>query len=82
MLQPLIEDLEVLDNYILRLTYNTGEIKRFDVSPYISGDWYGKLKNVDYFRTVHIIDSGKGIAWEDGQDIAPHELYDLGVPEQ
>jgi hypothetical protein len=32
-----------------------------------------------YFKTVHIISNGNGIEWEHGQDIAPHELYDMSV---
>ena len=81
MLQPSIVKLEALEDKVLRLTYETGEIKRFDVKPYISGAWYSLLNDAAYFNTVHIIDSGRGIAWEGGQDIAPHELYDLSIPE-
>ena len=32
-----------------------------------------------YFRSVHIINGGKGIEWSNGQDIAPHELYELST---
>ncbi|MBR0281116.1 MAG: DUF2442 domain-containing protein [Oscillibacter sp.] len=31
----------------------------------------------EYFRTVRLIDGGAGIAWAHGQDLAPHELYEL-----
>ena len=41
--------------------------------------WYGELRDPTYFRTVHLIDGGAGIAWANGQDLAPHELYELGV---
>ena len=51
----------------------------FDVSAYISGDWYGQLRDERYFKTVHIIDGGTGIECADGQDIAPHELYELSA---
>ncbi|MDR2049634.1 MAG: DUF2442 domain-containing protein, partial [Treponema sp.] len=66
-------------NYKLKLFYENGERKIFDVSPYISGDWYGQLQDEKYFRTVHLVAGGAGIEWADGQDIAPHELYELGV---
>ncbi|MDR2731389.1 MAG: hypothetical protein LBB81_10905 [Treponema sp.] len=26
-----------------------------------------------------MISGGKGIEWEHGQDIAPHELYDMSI---
>jgi hypothetical protein len=79
VLAPKIIGVEALEDYKIKLKYETGEIKLFDVSPYISGAWYKELNNDSYFKTVHIISSGKGIAWEHGQDIAPHELYDMSV---
>ncbi len=77
MLNPTLKKVEPLPDYKLKLLYENGELKIFDVKPYISGDWYGMLKDKDYFNTVHIISSGTGIEWLDGQDIAPHELYEL-----
>jgi hypothetical protein len=69
-----------LDAYKLLLSYETGENKIFTVSPYISGSWYGELRNADYFKTVHLIPDGTGIEWANGQDIAPHELYEQSIP--
>lgn len=78
MLQPKVTAVKPLPDYKLLLDFETGERKIFDVMPYIRGDWYGKLRDVDVFRTVHV--AGISIAWADGQDIAPHELYDDSVP--
>ena len=79
-MQPKIVDLASLEDYRLKLTYETGEIKIFDVKPYIFGGWFGKLHDVGYFKSVRILPDGKGIKWHDGQDIAPHELYEESVP--
>ena len=40
MLCPKITDVEALDNYKVKLKYETGEIKIFNVLPYIFGTWY------------------------------------------
>lgn len=80
MLQPRITAVEVIEPYKLRLSYETGEIKDFDVEPYVSGPWFGELRDSTYFQTVRITPDGNGIEWEHGQDIAPHELYDYGIP--
>lgn len=57
-----------------------GEIhKIFDVTPYIKGDWFGLLASKQYFSTVHIVENGFGIEWKDGQDIAPHELFENSI---
>ena len=77
MLQPKVLNVAPLTGYKLSITFDTGEQKIFDVNPYISGDWYGKLKDISLFNSVHV--SGNTIQWPGGQDIAPHELYDYSV---
>ncbi len=63
----------------LLLTYASGEKKLFDVEPYAHGNWFGELRDPNYFSSVMLLPNGTGIEWPDGQDIAPHELYELGV---
>ncbi|MFZ3130166.1 MAG: DUF2442 domain-containing protein [Desulfosporosinus sp.] len=77
MLQPRILKVEPVEAYKLKLNYETGEVRIFDVLPYIEGNWFGELRNKDYFRTVRVISGGFGIEWNNGQDIAPHELYEI-----
>ncbi|MDR0822543.1 MAG: DUF2442 domain-containing protein [Endomicrobium sp.] len=77
MLQPKILQVEPLSSYKLKLFYDTGETKIFDVAPYISGSWYEQLRDEKYFKTVHSLPNGAGIEWANGQDIAPHELYEM-----
>jgi len=81
MLQPRLLSVIPADDYTLLLKYETGESKVFDVKPYISGSWFGELRDVGYFRTVQMLPGGTGIEWKGGQDIAPHELYDLSIPQ-
>lgn len=82
MLQPKLKKVEPVLPLKLRLFYETGEVKLFDVAPYVSGPWFGELKDDAYFRTVQMLPGGTGIEWSNGQDIAPHELYERGVPAQ
>ena len=79
MLQPKLKKVEPMEAMRLRLFYETGEVKIFDVAPYATGPWFGELKDDSYFRTVQMIPGGIGIEWSNGQDIAPHELYEQGV---
>ncbi|MDR2594928.1 MAG: DUF2442 domain-containing protein [Fibromonadaceae bacterium] len=80
MLQPKIKLVEPVEPFSLFLEYETNEKKLFDVSPYIKGSWYGELKDKNYFKNVRITNNGYGIEWVNGQDIAPHELYENSVP--
>lgn len=68
-----------MSGFRLRLTYENREVKVFDVTPYISGSWYSELKDESYFRSVKVLPGGVGIEWLNGQDIAPHELYEMSV---
>ena len=66
-------------NYIIRVYFDNGEKKLFDVKPYIKGSWYGRLKDENYFKSVRT--DGFTVIWPEGQDICPDELYDLSTPE-
>ncbi len=79
MLQPKLISVKPSENYMLVLVYETQEKRIFDVKPYISGSWYGMLKDESYFKNVRLLDNGTGIEWSEGQDIAPHELYDNSI---
>lgn len=79
MLQPRLVSVESIGHLKLRLTYETGDVKLFDVSPYASGPWYGELNDDAYFCTVRMLPGGTGIEWRNGQDIAPHELYECSI---
>ncbi len=51
------------------------------MSPYIKGKWFGMLNDEAYFRAVRICeDCPYTVEWPEGQDVAPHELYDYSVP--
>ena len=74
MNKPKLINIIPMHDFKLHLEYEDNEFKVFDVLPYIDGDWYGKLKNRQYFMNVHI--SNNTVVWQEGQDIAPHELYE------
>lgn len=81
MLQPRLSTVEPMNGFRLKLTYENHEVKVFDVTPYITGSWYSELKDESYFRSVKVLPGGVGIEWLNGQDIAPHELYEMSVKE-
>ena len=79
MLQPRLLSVKPLPLFKLELAYETGEVKVFDVTPYTTGTWYRQLKDERYFNSVQLLPGGIGIEWPEGQDIAPHELYENSV---
>ena len=78
MLRPIATNVTVLDNSRLLVKFNTGEKRIMDVKPYIKGEWYSKLADPEYFRTVRT--NGYTVEWKDGQDLCPDELYYCSIP--
>lgn len=73
MLRPTAIKVIPLCEYQLKVIFDNGETRIFDVSPYIKGSWYGELANESYFKSVST--DGFTVVWPDGQDICPDELY-------
>ncbi len=67
-----------LEGYKLLITFDNGEDRIYDVNALIRGDWFGQLKNMDIFNTVHI--AGISVEWEGGRDVCPDDLYYNSVP--
>ena len=74
MKYPKVLSVKAIEDYKLILIFENQEVKCFDVKPYIKGKWFGELKDVNLFRCVK--PNGNTIEWINGQDIAPHDLYE------
>lgn len=79
MLRPTAKKVTVRENYILAVMFDNGEKRLFDVKPYICGNWYGKLAEKEYFAKAAV--DGFTVAWPEGQDICPDDLYYLSSSE-
>jgi hypothetical protein len=63
-----------LEKYQLEIEFSNGEKRIFDCNPYLNGDWFSQLLDVDKFNSVRI--SGNTVEWSSGQDLCPDCLYD------
>ena len=72
-MRPKAIKVKLLENYMLEIVFNNGEMKLFDVKPYFKFKQFKELKNENEFRKVKI--AGLSIEWENGADICPDELY-------
>lgn len=73
MLQPLIKDVKVLEEYKLLLIYENGEQRIYDMKPNLQYEAFKKLKDYELFKKVHA--AGETIEWETGEDVSPESLY-------
>lgn len=72
-MRPRAIEVEPLENYILKIKFDNGEIGKFDVKPYMKHKMFKQLKNIEIFNTVKI--DGLSISWINGADLCPDELY-------
>lgn len=72
---PKAINVETIENYKLKVTFDNGEVKVFDVKPYFEHKLFDELKDDKLFKTVKI--AGLSIEWDNGADICPDELYNL-----
>lgn len=78
MLRPTAIKVVPLDQYLLKVSFDNGEDRIFDVKPYIQGSWYGELSDPAYFKSVYA--NGFSVEWANGQDLCPDELYYSSAP--
>lgn len=70
----------VRSGYNLELEFENGELRMFDMSPYMNRKPFVRLKDSAVFKCA-FIDYGT-VVWPGNIDIAPETLYDLSVPLQ
>lgn len=79
-MSPKVIKVEPLKYYQLRLTFSNGEIRRFDVTPYLDKGIFTELQNIEYFQQVQI--SFGSIQWPHEQDFSRDTLYLTSKPEE
>lgn len=71
---PDIIGVKALDNYLIYLMYATEEEKIYDMKKLINKNkFYKRLLDKQYFKSIKI--RGDSLEWENGEDIAPENLY-------
>ena len=71
-----IIDVDYVKNYELMLTFNDGTRKLADLKPYLTGEVFGELLDLDKFIQYGL--TGYTIEWANGADLAPEFLHEIG----
>ncbi|MBU2445095.1 MAG: DUF2442 domain-containing protein [Bacteroidetes bacterium] len=72
-MNPRVKNVKPKDNYKLILTFTNGEVKIFDVKPYLGIGIFKELIDVNLFNSVKPFLGS--IQWQNGQDLCPDTLY-------
>jgi len=72
-MNPRVQNVIPVKNFILLITFNNGEEKSFDVKPYLEIGNFKELKDVSIFNSVKPFLGS--IQWSNGLDLCPDTLY-------
>ncbi|MFN8353074.1 MAG: DUF2442 domain-containing protein [Spirosomataceae bacterium] len=77
-MNPRVKEVNVSNNYLLLLTFENGEQKKFDVKPYLEIGVYKELKDLSLFNSAKPFLGT--VSWKNGQDFCPDTLYLESTP--
>jgi hypothetical protein len=73
---PAVVEVTPLSDFQLRLAFSNGEVKKFDMRPYLNIGIFKDLNQKDMFNTVRV--NFDTISWANEADIDPETLYEAG----
>ena len=74
-----VKDVAYVCGYRLLVTFEDGVVKLVDLEPYLDGDVFEPLNDIDYFKTVRVNPDIDTIVWENNADLSPDFLYEIGM---
>lgn len=72
-----VKTVKPINNYNLILTFDNGEIRQFDMKPYLNKGIFQELKDISKFNSVRV--SFDTIEWDNEADLDPEILYENSV---
>lgn len=77
-MNPAIVKVMPADDFRLILSFANGEVRRFDMKPYLDNGLFIQLKDKSVFESVRI--SFDAIEWSNKLDFDPEVLYEKSTP--
>lgn len=77
-MNPRVRAVKPNRDYTLTLTFTNGEVRSFDVKPYLDKGIFVELRQISAFNSVKPFLGS--IQWQGGQDFCPDTLYLDSVP--
>ncbi len=78
MSNPKVKEVRPESDYMLSLTFENGEQRRFDMKPYLDYEVFRPLKDLKMFRSVTTFLGS--VTWANDSDLSYDTLYLEGVP--
>ncbi len=75
-MNPTVITVKPENDYKLSVTFENGEKRLFDVTPFLDKGVFSELKDINYFKKVKV--AFGAIEWPHEQDFSKDTLYLLG----
>lgn len=72
--------VEVLRDRVVRLTFDTGEVRDIDLQPLLWGPAFADLEDDEAFLQVRVAPEAGTIVWPNGADVSAYTLYQQSTP--
>lgn len=73
-----VKNVKYIEGYKLAITFENDLIKIVNLESYLNKGVFKPLKDISYFKTVRIDEDLDTIVWDNGADISPDFLYEIG----
>ena len=77
-MNPSVKAVKPNPDYTITLVFTNGEVRCFDVKPYLNIGIFQELKDMSVFNSVKPFLGS--IQWQNGQDFCPDTLYLESIP--
>lgn len=77
-MNPRVKTVKPNPDYTIRLVFTNGEVRSFDVKPYLDAGIFQELRDMSLFNSVKPFLGS--VQWINGQDFCPDTLYLDSVP--
>jgi len=75
-----VKSVSYVSEYKLLLSFEDGSVRLIDLEPHLDGEIFEPLKDIDYFKTVWVNPDLDTVVWDNGADMSPDFLYEIGKP--
>lgn len=74
-----VKDVKYISDYKLLITFEDNNKRLVDLETHLDGEIFEPLKDIDYFKTVCVNEEIDTIVWNNGADLSPDFLYEIGM---
>lgn len=73
-----VKNVKYIEDYKLAITFENNIMKIVNLDGHLDKGIFKPLKDISYFKTVRLDEDLDTIVWDNGADISPDFLYEIG----